>query len=507
MFRAVFSAVVLFAASANGWREEGHMFVALVAQRQLTPEMTTLLTKMLAGPSGTYSLYGMKDIASAAAWPDILKTTAYDGRPKVLFDDRHFLDKPYYLESEVPATFETGKIEILGGNGKALEDPTLKVLENRLVFYKNSGLKSKLDATGILGAFAEYRPIGSVDKAAKLLLNEHSKKKGENSHRFFVKCVTWFKEHDLKLFEAQDPKFFDSIRSKPDPEKILIVNNIYLRLLEHVVGDVHQPLHNIEGFDPRMRLNKDHQLGIDTGMPAIGDKGGLEIKFPFGFELPGNLKAKHLHDLWDNAADALPVGLAAASPLTHGLTSLPETWNKKIAALKAIERSRYKTVPDPTIFGATAITACWEDLNTCNALIESWSDEARQVAIKFIYPVTIDALSRYGLFEETLSRDGQLDSNKYKYFHAIFIRPTPAALKIWKSVAIRQLAYGGARLGYLLKLIAKTDMLPKVTHTNRGVLQGPHTTTKVVKAKRNSARSVVPNSARKKKSGADGKEA
>ncbi len=74
-----------------------------------------------------------------------------------------------------------------------------------------------------------------------------------------------------------------------------------------------------------MRIHNDYPVGKE-GCKLLGDKGGLEIKFPYGYDIgvPG---VTHLHGLWDAAVGIYPPNLQR-STFTEG--DLPETWKREL---------------------------------------------------------------------------------------------------------------------------------------------------------------------------------
>lgn len=74
------------------------------------------------------------------------------------------------------------------------------------------------------------------------------------------------------------------------------------RVLIHLVGDIHQPLHAVN------RYSKSCPNGMDIRSIAIGDDGGNKFKVKFTDTI------NNLHFLWDSMV-GLTIGNTAVNPL------------------------------------------------------------------------------------------------------------------------------------------------------------------------------------------------
>ena len=89
--------------------------------------------------------------------------------------------------------------------------------------------------------------------------------------------------------------------------------------------NISQPFHNIEGYDSRMRIHNDYPVGTEGCLP-VGDKGGLDIKFPYGYDVgvPG---MAHLHDFWDTTVGLFPPKFRNTKLFGD---VLPDTWKREM---------------------------------------------------------------------------------------------------------------------------------------------------------------------------------
>mmetsp|Transcript_85627 Transcript_85627/g.169950 ORF Transcript_85627/g.169950 Transcript_85627/m.169950 type:complete len:392 (+) Transcript_85627:70-1245(+) len=175
--------------------------------------------------------------------------------------------------------------------------------------------------------------------------------------------------------------------------------NMMLRFVIHIVGDVHQPLHNVEGF-----FN-------DKAIPHLdhGDVGGNLIHV-------ANVSfAKNLHAFWDAAA-----GLYLTNwPYSTADTALLEQNASEL--LKAHPPASFPS------YNATELRPCWNDggRQDCKDVFQRWASEAYDLAVKDAY--------------QHISQGGT---------------PSEAYVLNAQHLSQRQITLGGRRLGDLLKAVA-----------------------------------------------------
>eukprot|EP00928_Gymnodinium_smaydae_P088193 TRINITY_DN72316_c0_g1_i1.p1 TRINITY_DN72316_c0_g1~~TRINITY_DN72316_c0_g1_i1.p1 ORF type:complete len:442 (-),score=88.50 TRINITY_DN72316_c0_g1_i1:49-1374(-) len=181
--------------------------------------------------------------------------------------------------------------------------------------------------------------------------------------------------------------------------------NMMLRFLIHIVGDLHQPMHDIQGF-----FKHDKRFG---SLPE-GDRGGNLI----AIQVPGRPEITNLHAFWDAAGTLYeaewPLSPTAWKRLAENATELT----------KAYPRSGFKQ------YVAAEVDACrgllrGENLGKCRDVFVRWAKEAHELAIRTAYGGDIAA--------------GQ--------------RPSANYTAEVQRVARHQLALGGYRLADLLQVI------------------------------------------------------
>jgi len=182
--------------------------------------------------------------------------------------------------------------------------------------------------------------------------------------------------------------------------------NFMIRVLIHVVGDLHQPLHDAEGFFDDQRF----------GNLSNGDRGGnlIKISDPEWSNLP------NLHVLWDSAA-----GLYLTEwPLSDdGRDLLAQNAS---ALLKEVGRPNF--AHRLLYFGRDEI--CVRTGTGCAGMFAGWAQEAHELAINVAYSGGISA--------------GGTPSAEY--------------ISRARQVCRRQIVVAGQRLAGLLQAVA--DRLP-----------------------------------------------
>ncbi|KGP63847.1 3'-nucleotidase [Legionella norrlandica] len=173
----------------------------------------------------------------------------------------------------------------------------------------------------------------NLTPAAKRMCNlySHSRAKTSNS---FVKSASWLdsiRENDIHWYDALHyidiPFSKDGTALPPQPEinalwgikqsvKVLASNKakvtdkkLSLRILTHLVGDIHQPLHTV--------------TKINEKLPK-GDLGGNL------FQLGQNPIGNNLHKYWDNGGGAL-MGRGKLSQIKNKAKQLEKKWTCQLA--------------------------------------------------------------------------------------------------------------------------------------------------------------------------------
>ena len=217
---------LLGSSSASAWNDKGHMAVAYIAYKGLTPQEQSRVFQLLsahpdfkrlstlAGPT-TAPEYRLRVFLHAATWPDLIRG-----------------DHRFYDETDPHATPKTGPKSF----------PDMKV--HKPWHYKDIGFTT--DGT----------PVPEPDE---------------------VNAGTQIREFRARI---GDPNV-----SRPH-------RAYYLSWLEHLVGDVHQPMHCVSRFSADLRF---------------GDRGGNSVKVePFAMpEAVGPFSsATNLHSFWDGVLGA-----------------------------------------------------------------------------------------------------------------------------------------------------------------------------------------------------------
>lgn len=188
--------------------------------------------------------------------------------------------------------------------------------------------------------------------------------------------------------------------------------NLMLRLVVHVVGDLHQPLHDTQGYFEDARF----------GHLPNGDRGGNLIPIK---ALPEWSEITNLHHLWDAVAglylDEWPLTSTQWSSLEANATGLIAAFPKEALASKGYFAGDLE---------------CFQDgSGNCRDVFERWARETSALAVTEAYGHGITA-------KET---------------------PSPEYLKIVRDVSRQQIALAGYRLADVLRAV-----LPKLPKVQQG---------------------------------------
>jgi hypothetical protein len=189
--------------------------------------------------------------------------------------------------------------------------------------------------------------------------------------------------------------------------------NLMLRFAIHLVGDMHQPCHNVNLYSEGGRL----------GNFPFGDRGCTLVEVKKGKGTEGRAAGywRNLHELWDEAA-----GLFGYE--------WPLSGEEKGELLRIAQEARNelpkKAFPQ---YNASDLVGCLE--TSCVEVFERWSREAHELAVTEVYG--------HGITE------GKHES------------PSPEYMENVKKVARRQVVLAGYRLADLLKVIAPELIMPR----------------------------------------------
>lgn len=168
----------------------------------------------------------------------------------------------------------------------------------------------------------------NLSPAAKHMCSNYFKLNDNRLESYFVEVSTWLDQlrqqkvnrydswHYIDIPFSREKMSLPQIKSKnalwainkaiavlKSNKTSTVVKAFYLKVLIHVIGDIHQPLHTITKVSKRL---------------PEGDLGGnlyLLHKSPFG---------KNLHQYWDNGAGALKISRLKKEKLKVG--RLPKQW-------------------------------------------------------------------------------------------------------------------------------------------------------------------------------------
>jgi len=179
--------------------------------------------------------------------------------------------------------------------------------------------------------------------------------------------------------------------------------NLMLRMTLHLVGELHQPMHAVNGYFNNTEL----------GSHPKGDRGGNDIiiKGPPGLE-----DVRNLHKLWDSGAGIY-------------LFSWPFTQGRKAELVRnATELMRDFPREQLPQYSADEISRCWDggaSPEACGTVFRRWANETHALALSEAYG--------HGL------RQGEAPHAEY--------------LANAQGVARRQIALGGYRLADVLRVV------------------------------------------------------
>eukprot|EP00922_Rhytidocystis_sp_ex-Travisia-forbesii_P064536 GHVS01095886.1.p1 GENE.GHVS01095886.1~~GHVS01095886.1.p1 ORF type:complete len:499 (+),score=90.39 GHVS01095886.1:61-1557(+) len=272
---------------ADCWWDEGHMMVAAVAKLQLHEEEVQLIENELRLWNPDYP--GLGELPTSAVWADHVKCTHHSSFCRGLnafdsieiFNQWHYIQIPYNPQKlELKPIYkliplpETGAAWAINTMFESLApksaredehvDSTSGFFSSRNSNFSKSS--SLLPRSPFSAFFNANTNCPKIPPPSSLLSSSYEP----------VNLTPWGlshgrpTRHQTTTGEAAGSNFSD---------------NLQLRLLIHIFGDIHQPLHCLETFM--------------TALPD-GDKGGNEI--PVNDKLDHRLVGvRNLHALWDSA--------------------------------------------------------------------------------------------------------------------------------------------------------------------------------------------------------------
>ena len=180
--------------------------------------------------------------------------------------------------------------------------------------------------------------------------------------------------------------------------------NLMLRLLLHIVGDMHQPLHAVQGFF------NDSQYGHLVS----GDWGGNAIRIAN----PDVAGSSNLHGVWDSACGQYQMTWPLSPSQKASLTTTASNLTASHPPAGFLTR-----------IGTDALGACWARTHrdACEPVFRAWVDEMNDLAVRYVYP--------------NVTNGASLDA---------------AYLNGCRALTSRQITLGGYRLAAVLRLVLQS---------------------------------------------------
>jgi hypothetical protein len=181
------------------------------------------------------------------------------------------------------------------------------------------------------------------------------------------------------------------------------VINFMLRMAVHLVADVHQPLHAVDGYF------NDSQYG---DLPR-GDAGGNAI------HVAGALR--NLHAVWDSAG---------------GLYTFDWPLNKSQQALLRANATSLAVAHPPGSFSwniSNELADCWDSYGGCGAEITGWVRQSHALAVELAYPNVTNGLPLPPGYLQRVQRTSQAQVALGGYRLAELLRRAVQSSEQWST--------------------------------------------------------------------------
>jgi hypothetical protein len=489
-------ALVLCVASVAAWRDLGHMTVAKLAKDKLGARYE--LVEEILSWNDDFPDLGLTSMTQAAVWPDYLKEirgakdSELEGFAKMFeavgvdaetfkenaelvkkmekeaFKQVHFKNKNEGISCEDYSKIKGHKVTketLLKGLHAAVEQAqkaedfpvkSLKELDGRL--------NDPCDMSGLLEKMPDDKrdfPSFFVDGQSYFASEDFDTELRESG---------WYLEH---LF-PEDSDLSERVKKEDGFEKNMRMANVIVRLLIHVLGDMHQPMHAINYLWPEMRILNEDPFGkvqksprADIGGNKVmwAKKGGLEAEDMKELAISkGGDKAKkikgHLHDFWDHTCQFY---------ITPTFDDIEKDIKEKAGSDSVLDdmankvKGKKTSMKDYTA-AKSALEKCWEndeveELRKClEALINQWADESTHVAVSEVYPMALKH-GKYGI----------LRKDEKKYTSVIYLDAHNADMEEYatkgKKIAFAQIHKAGQRLAAVLEVLVQSPGMEKLLET------------------------------------------